>query len=402
MTRRHPPAGPWRTLLRAAVASGSAGAALLAVHAAVNARLLRRPDPAPPATPLTVAVLLPARDEASRITGCIRSLMTQTGVPNLRVIVLDDASSDGTAELVRSLAGENPQVRVVSSALEPPPGWLGKPYACQRLADLADTADTADTADPPTHLPDVLVFIDADVVLAPHALAATVALLQQTGLDLVSPYPRQVALTPTERLTQPLLQWSWLSFLPLRLAETSAAPSLAAANGQLLAVRRDSYRRAGGHRAVRGEVLDDVALLRAVKRSGGRGAVVDGTDLATCRMYAGWESVREGYTKSLWSAFGSPSGAAVAAGLLTWLYVLPPTAALLGSRMGALGYAAGVAGRVISGRRTGARVLPDALGHPVGIAILVGLTGRSVAGRRRGTLAWRGRPLTPSSLAQSA
>ena len=156
----------------------------------------------------------------------------------------------------------------------------------------------------------MLVFVDADVVLAPHAVAASVALLRWAALDLVSPYPRQLAVTPAERLVQPLLQWSWLTTLPLRLAERSPRPSLAAANGQLLVVDAAAYRRAGGHRAVRAEMLEDVALLRAVKAAGGRGGVVDGTALATCRMYAGWPDLRDGYAKSLWSAFGSPAGAA--------------------------------------------------------------------------------------------
>ncbi|MEL4486205.1 hypothetical protein AAEH76_21930, partial [Shewanella algae] len=80
-------------------------------------------------------------------------------------------------------------------------------------------------------------------------------------------------------------------------------------NGQLLAVDASTYHRAGGHEAVRDQVLDDVALLRALKRVGGRGVVVDGTEVATCRMYDDGASLVEGYTKSLWSAFGSPAGA---------------------------------------------------------------------------------------------
>src|SRR6185436_11595038 len=146
----------------------------------------------------------------------------------------------------------------------------------------------ADAADPAA---DVLVFLDADVRLRPGAIAATVALLGER--DLVCPYPRQVAGTAAERLVQPLLQWSWLTFLPLRLAERSPRPSLSAANGQLLAVRRAAYERAGG-----------------------RGGVADGTALADCRMYAGWPELRDGYTKSLWAAFGSPARAGCVAGLL--------------------------------------------------------------------------------------
>jgi hypothetical protein len=230
-------------------------------------------------------------------------------------------------------------------------------------------------------------------VLAPHAVAAAVDLLDRTGLDLVSPYPRQVAVTPAERLVQPLLQWSIMTFLPLRLAERSRRPSLAAANGQFLVVRRAAYERAGGHAAVRADVLDDLALLRAVRRAGGRGAVVDGTDLARCRMYRGGGEIADGYGKSLWCAFGSPAGAAAVLGLLGLAYLLPPLAALAGSRAGLAGYAAAVAGRVVTARRTGGRAWPDAAAHPASVAALAALTVRSFALRRRGRLAWKGRPL---------
>jgi Glycosyl transferase family 2 len=360
-----------------AVAAGSALAALGAVHAAVNAVLLRRPAGDPPEVALPVSVLLPVRNEADRVGPCLRALRAQTGVPRLDLVVLDDGSTDGTAEVVRGIA---PGARLITGA-PPPPGWLGKPYACAQLAAAADPAAA------------VLVFVDADVVLAPHAVAATVDLLARTGLDLLSPYPRQLAGSPAERLVQPLLQWSWLTFLPLRAAERSTRPSLAAANGQLLAVRRAAYDRAGGHGAVRDQVIDDVALLRAIRRAGGRGGVADGTDLATCRMYDGWPALRDGYSKSLWSAFGSPAGAAAVVGLLAGGYLLPAVAALRGSRVGLAGYAAGVAGRVIAARRTGGRAWPDALAQPVSIGVLGALTARSWRLRRAGRLAWKGRPV---------
>ena len=192
---------------------------------------------------------------------------------------------------------------------------------------------------------------------------------------------------------QPLLQWSWLTTLPLRVAERSARESLAAANGQLLVVDADAYRRSGGHAAVRDEMLEDVALLRAVKRSGGRGSVVDGTQVATCRMYDGWADLRDGYAKSLWSAFGSPAGAAAVVAGLGVAYVVPPLAALRGSRAGLLGYAAGVTGRVLAARRTGARVWPDSLAHPVSVAAFGWLVATSLRRHRAGTLTARGRPV---------
>jgi hypothetical protein len=325
-----------------------------------------------------VSVLLPVRDEAHQVAACLRAVLASTGVPDLEVLVLDDGSVDGTAEAVRAAAGDDPRVRLLAGA-PPPPSWLGKPHACARLAAAATGT--------------VLVFVDADVRLRPHALAATVALLRSSGLDLVCPYPRQEAVGPGERLVQPLLQWSWLTTLPLGLAEVSPRPSLSAANGQLLAVDARAYRRAGGHAAVRSEVLDDVALVRAVKAVGGAGGVADGTTLADCRMYRSWAELADGYGKSLWAAFGSPAGAAGVAALLAWAYVLPPLAALAGSPVGLLGYAAGVTGRVLTGRRTGARVVPDAAAHPLSVLAFGYLVGRSWRGRRRGTLAWKGRPV---------
>ncbi|MDQ6875120.1 MAG: glycosyltransferase, partial [Actinomycetota bacterium] len=275
------------------------------------------------------------RNEAGRVESCLRSLLDQQGVAELEILILDDGSTDGSAERCRAVAGTDPRVRVIAG--DPlPAGWLGKAYACQQLADAADAADGA---------AGVLVFVDADVVLAPAALAATVNCLIESGLDVVCPYPRQIAAGAGPRLVQPLLQWSWLSFLPLRLAERSPRPSLTAANGQLLAIRRSAYDRAGGHRAVRDQVVEDVALVRAVKAAGGRGGIVDGTTLASCEMYADWTALADGYGKSLWAAFGSPARAGVVAAGLGAAYVLPALAALAGSPAGVAGYLAGVAGR---------------------------------------------------------
>lgn len=365
---------------RAVVATGSALAAAGTLHAAWNLRRLRVPPSDPPPVAEPVSVLLPVRDEAHRVAPCLRALLDQRGVRDLRIVLLDDGSTDGTADVARSVAGDDPRVTVLDGA-PLPDGWWGKPWACQQLADRVAAA------------PGVLVFVDADVVLAPHAVASAVTLLRWAGLDLLSPWPRQDAGTLGERLVQPLQQWSWLTTLPLRRAERSPRPSLAAANGQFLVIDADAYRAVGGHAAVRADLLEDIALLRAVKRNGRRGTVADGTDLACCRMYDGWAQLRDGYAKSLWSAFGSPGGAAAVVGALSWVYVVPPLAALRGSRAGLFGYGAAVAGRVLVGRRVGSRVWPDALAHPASVATFGWLVADSLRRRRRGDLTVRGRRL---------
>jgi hypothetical protein len=368
-----------------AVATAAVGAWLATAHTAYNLAVLRTPASQPPDVAERVSVLVPARDEADRIGPCIEALLDSVGLRDVEVIVLDDGSSDGTADVVRRCAAGDPRLVLLDGTDDPlPDGWLGKTWACERLARAATGT--------------VLVFVDADVVVSPHGIAASIALLRQSNLDLVCPYPRQLADGALPRLVQPLLQWSWATLLPVGLAESSPRESLVAANGQLLVVDTVIYHRSGGHDAVRGEVLDDVALLRAVKRVGGRGVVVDGTDVATCRMYDDAESLVDGYAKSLWSAFGSPIGAAGVVALLSWLYVVPPVALLAGPTArarawGAVGYAAGVAGRTLVARRTGGRALPDVAAHPASVVAFGLLVVESWRRRRRGTASWRGRRL---------
>ncbi len=369
------------TALTTVAALGALAATTATAHTAYNLTRLRRPGPRPATAAEPVSVLVPARDEAARIESCVRSILASTGV-ELELVVLDDGSRDGTVDVVRAAAGDDRRLRVVEGA-PLRPGWTGKAWACHQLARLA------------RH--ELLVFVDADVTLAPDGLAATAGLLRESGLDLVCPYPRQLADGALPRLVQPLLQWSWLTFLPAAPAERSARPSLAAANGQLLAVDAAAYRAAGGHEAVRGAVLDDIALLRALRRAGRRGTVVDGTDVAVCRMYDDGAALVAGYTKSLWSAFGSRTGAAAVGAGLAMSYVLPVVVAVTGpSRAargwGALGYAAGVAGRALVARRTGGRVA-DSLAHPVSILVFDALLVMSWRRRRTGTIAWRGRTL---------
>lgn len=338
---------------------------MLTVHAAVNALLLRRPGAGDRPVSQTVAVLLPVRDEAARIEPCLRALLAQRGVPNLEILVLDDGSTDGTADVIRGVAGN--QVRLLTG--DPlPPGWLGKPYACAQLAAATDA--------------EILVYVDADVVLAPNAVAASVALLD--GFDLLSPYPKIVG----QGLVQPLLQWSWLTFLPLRAMERSRRPALAAAGGQFLVARAAAYRAAGGHAAVRDRVLEDIELARAVKRAGGRIALADGSSMATCRMYGSWRELIDGYGKSLWASFGSVAAAAAVVALLLVLYVLPISTL---SVAGLTAYALGVIGRMVTARATGTRALPEALAHPVSVVLFAWLVVVSFRRRRQGRLTWKGR-----------
>lgn len=368
---------------RAVVTAASLVASAIAVHTAANLRLLRTPASTAPPTGERVSVLIPARDEADHIGATVRSVLAQEGVERLDVVVLDDGSRDATAAIVEELAADDVRLRLVRGGDdELPPGWLGKPWACARLSSHADGS--------------VLVFVDADVVVEPHAIRSLVATLRAFDLAMVAPYPRQIADSWLERLVQPLLTWSWIATMPVRWAEGSQRPSLSAANGQLLAVDAQAYRAIDGHLSVQGEVIEDVALMRAVKRAGGRAATVDGSQLAECRMYDSPQALVDGYAKSLWSAFNGPAGTIAVNALLIGAFVVPPVAAIAAPSprtrvIGLLGYGAGVAGRTMVARRTGDRVLPDVLAHPASILAFTALNVISWGRHVRGTNTWKGR-----------
>lgn len=375
----------------AATVGSCVAATAATAHTLVNRTRLRRPPAEPPTSREPISVLVPARDEAATIGACAAALLGSTRLVDVEVLVGDDGSTDGTADAARAAAAGDARLRVLPVPA-PPTGWLGKPHACAHLAAHARGA--------------ILVFVDADVVIAPHGLAATVALLRAAGADLVSPYPRVAADGWLARLVQPLLQWSWLTFLPLGAVEASPRPSLAAAAGQLLAVDARAYRHAGGHRAVAGEVVEDVALARAVKAAGGRVCLADGSAIATCRMYGSAGELVDGYAKSLAVAFGPPPAAAAVMAALAWVYAWPPVAAAYGvarrrwgrAVAGMAGYLAGVAGRAVAARATGGRVA-DAWAHPASVAALAALTAESARRRRAGTAAWKGRTVAARTIA---
>ena len=370
---------------RALAGTGALTSALLTAHAAINLALIRRPQNAATQVTERVSILIPARNEADRIADTLRGVLAQEGLPNLEIVVLDDGSTDDTARIVKEIADGDPRVRLMIGPNETPPeAWLGKSWACYRLAQ--ESTGT------------VLVFIDADVHLAPHAVASTVRMMRDGELDLLSPYPHQIAVTWAERLTQPMVTWSWMNVLPARLTETKHYPSMAAAIGQFLVVDARAYRISGGHAAVSDMILEDVGVLRALKRAGFRGTPADGSAVARCRMYTGPSAIYEGYTKSVWSAFRPEPAAYGLMAFMLLAYVAPPVFAVAGpdrrTRMwGLAGYSCGVAGRVLVARRTGERIWPDCYTQPASVAAFVGLLAASLRGHRAGTLTWRGRLL---------
>lgn len=319
-----------------------------------------------------VSILIPMRNEEVNVAGCLDSALAQKGLSDFEIIVLNDQSTDATQ---RQLA-EYPQVKVINGA-ELPAGWLGKLWACHQLSQVASGG--------------ILVFIDADVRLAEHAVASTIN--QMGNWSFISPYPRQIAVGTPEKIFQPLLHWSWLASVPLFIAQKFGIKSMSVANGQFFAVNKAAYQSCGGHERVKSEVLDDLALARLLLSAKFKGGVAEGSQIASCTMYTNFSQLIQGYQKSLWSAFGGIIGNIFALALLISTGVLSFVAALSGSKLAALSFIFIYLSRIISSIRSGESTT-TAIAHPVAVLIFTYINIKSWISRFRGKLTWRDRVIS--------
>jgi 4,4'-diaponeurosporenoate glycosyltransferase len=346
-------------------------------------RLSLAPSGAPGAVDgLRVSVIIPARDEARSLPSLLASLGRQSA-PASEVIVVDDGSRDGTGELARASGAR--VVRVDG----PPPGWLGKPWACHQGAMAASG--------------DLLVFLDADVRLAPDALAALVALHGEVG-GLVSVQPYHAAAPGAEELSA-----VFNAAAVLGSGETARwrTRRRRAAFGPCIVTDRLAYHDGGGHAAVRAEIVEDMALARNFAAGGRPVTCRLGGDLVRFRMYPdGFGALLDGWTKNIatgaagadragvlatvaWVASAAFVAASSAAAVVRWLLGGPrPTGAALGWLV-----TAGTFRAVL--RPLGSFRMVWSLLFPIPLACFIGVFARAsaivVTGR---TVRWKGREVT--------
>jgi glycosyl transferase family 2 len=262
-----------------------------------------------------VSAIVPARNEEAVIAACVESVAAQKEIAE--ILVIDDQSSDRTAEIVRSLSAQNPNVRLLQ-ATELPPGWVGKNNAVWIGAREARG--------------EWLLFTDADAVHAPDSAAKALSIASENDAALVSFSPEQVMQTWYEKAVIPYV-FTRLSSR-FRFADVNDSKNAAvAANGQFILIRRDAYDAVGGHASVAGDVLEDVALAARVKAAGYRIWFGSGKGIIRVRMYRSFAAMWEGWKKNLYSLMGGNPRAAkaeVARALLPILLVLLATAGVAG------------------------------------------------------------------------
>ena len=320
-----------------------------------------------------VTILAPMRNEAENVPEFISALSAQMGVRNLRIIVINDGSTDKTAELLDTVIGNDKRFAVIDSPVQRM-GWLGKVSALQAGYQAAES--------------EYIITLDADVRLEPNAVMRAITQLERLKLDFTSPYPRQIAQTFPEKLIQPLLHWSWMSTIVLRLAEKYPRRSTAVGNGQFFVVRKSALDAIDGFTSVSNQILDDIELARSLIGAGFKGVVTEGSGIASTRMYSSLDEIRQGYGKSLWKAFGGPIGTVIAIAFIFVTGIVPVILILNGYLIGWFIYLYIAFSREISAIRSRSNPLYAFL-HPISSALLIYLI--IYSWRKRGTIQWKGR-----------
>ncbi|MFD3539248.1 glycosyltransferase [Streptomyces sp. NPDC058662] len=321
----------------------------------------------------SVAVVVPARDEAAVLPYSLPSLLTQDYPGRVEVVLVDDGSTDGTAELALRLARENPGVPLtVTSPGDPAPGWTGKLWALRhgialaraahgtaptaadasgttRTTDTARLAGTANTADATE--PEYLLLTDADIAHEPDSLRELVAAATSADLDLVSQMARLRTAGVWERLIVPAFVYFFAQLYPFRWVNRPASRTAAAAGGCVL-LRTAAAVRAGVPDCIRQAVIDDVSLARAVQASGGRIWLGLAERVDSVRPYPALADLWRMVARSAYAQLRHQPLllAATVAGLVL-VYLVPPAAFLAGlaADRPALAWAGGLAWLLMAG-----------------------------------------------------
>jgi glycosyltransferase involved in cell wall biosynthesis len=241
-------------------------------------------------------VIVPARNEEACLAACLQSILAQSG-PAFEIIVVDDHSTDRTREIAQSVASRHRpaeipvEVRIIEAG-PLPLGWTGKNNAVNAGSQAARG--------------EWLLFTDADTIHAPRSLARSLEEAKRQGAALLSYSPRQIVKSFWEKAIMPVIFAELAtSFRPSQVSDPNSPA--AAANGQYILISREAYDAVGGHAAIANNLLEDVALARAVKRSGRKIFFRYGGDAVSTRMYRTFAQLREGWTKNLALLFPQPA-----------------------------------------------------------------------------------------------
>ena len=255
-----------------------------------------------------VSILIPARNEYHNLKRCLDSLIN-LDYSNIEILVLNDRSTDQTPELVEDYQKIDKRIQLLQGN-DLPDGWIGKHWACHQLSESAKGT--------------IILFMDADTVLANTIVSKAILAMNQQNSDLLSLVPGRKANCLIEKLTFPFIDWMTLCWLPVKLASSSKSAYLSANFGQFMMFRKEAYISIGGHSYLRENLLDDFELGREIKRNGLKWSLYDGSKEVTTRMYSGSREAFTGLSRSIFPVFDYRISAFIlAVAILSSLAILP-------------------------------------------------------------------------------
>lgn len=321
-----------------------------------------------------VSVLIPARNEDKNI-GQLLWQLGNSQYENLEILVYDDHSEDYTASIVQEIATGDRRIRLLQSE-ELPSGWLGKNHACHQLAQQAKG--------------DYLLFLDADVMVKPPLIADALAYLQKHQLQLLSIFPKQQMISIGEKITVPLMNWILTSLLPLPLIKAAPQASLAAANGQFMLFDANNYRHNQWHERFKQHAVEDIYIMKAIKKTQNRGHTLLSNGQISCRMYSGFNDAANGFAKNTHAFFGGSH-------LLMTLFSLLSTFGFIpvivygGMPLFAAYLLMSILLRVFTSISSKQNITQNILLAPFQQLALLNITYRSILNKVRGYGVWKGR-----------
>ncbi len=232
-----------------------------------------------------VCVVVPCHNEAGNIATLIGSLKEQD-YERLRIVLALDRCTDDTIGVARRAIGEDQRFEIVEIA-HCPDDWAGKVHAAHSGYEASEHARSAD----------ILLFTDADTWLDPACIRASVALLDDRGLDFLSLHSTLNSESWFERLVQPITAFELARQYPLTRVNLEDDRQRAFANGQFMMFTRGVYQAIEGHRGVREAILEDIAFARLVKKCSYRGGLLLADGMVRCRMYDGWGEYVRGWKR---------------------------------------------------------------------------------------------------------
>ncbi|HEX2997320.1 MAG TPA: glycosyltransferase [Anaerolineales bacterium] len=270
------------------------------IHSQYHLDIVVKPTPPPTNAPL-ISVCVPARNEERNIRRCVESILAQD-YPNFEVIVLEDRSTDSTAEILRTMESASllaqgalpgskkhalaggPSLQIITGA-DLPAGWAGKPHALFQAANAARGK--------------WLCFVDADTFLSSATLSSCYAEAIKTHADMFTIMTFQVLGSFWEKAVMPIVMSAMsVGFSPRRVNDPKHRDAIA--NGQFILIKRATYDAIGGHERVKDQIVEDKAISEQAKWNGYRLVVADGYSVARTRMYTSLPEMWEGWTKNVY------------------------------------------------------------------------------------------------------